>query len=802
MRQRLVRLLGVALVGAALPLIVPAAGTPATAAAAACADPLLEESQPVQDALSDVPDAEVAETNDVSVSTLRDQAEDDAVWLDPCGRLFVVDHVPAPDAAAAEVAQPATAAATPDAFALHSRPGAAKTLYLDFRGRTLTGTAWNSTARPSITLGPYSADADTTTFSTSERATIAAVWESVAADYAAFDVDVTTQDPTDAALVRSSASDTRYGMRVLVAGDSSGMQADCRCGGVAYIDVFGETGSRYQPALVFSEALASAKSIAEAASHEAGHTFGLFHDGDATADYHQGSRPWAPIMGVGYSQPVTQWSKGEYAGATNQQDDTAIIAAKLGVVADDYPGTTSLAAATPLTSGATGLVTGPADADSFAVAATGAVTVTARPATTWSDLDVQLTVTDESGHVTQTVNPVTTRTSAAVAQGLDAAVTLSPGRHVVTVRGGSGPTYSAYGSIGRYAVTVAGAVDPDPLVGATAVPPAVIGRAYDAALVSGGTPPYTWSGTPDVPGLSFGADGHLRGTPTAVMAAALATPTVQDADGRALRLTGWSTFTVETALTLPAQTLPAATAGSAYEHVLDASGSPDGYRWSATGLPAGLTLSTSGRLIGTPARAGTSTPTVTVASAHQRQSVRLTLVVRPGAPAVATTGLPRAVAGSSYRTRLAATGGTGTYRWTQRGLPAGLRLTSGGLVLGTPRTSGTAHVTLTVASGTSTAHRTLVLAVARPVAVATRTVGRAAVDRPYRSVVRTAGGLPTYAWKASGLPRGVRIVHSGDGTKAVLKGTPRTTGTFRVKVRVVDATGRTASRTLVLRVAR
>jgi hypothetical protein len=43
----------------------------------------------------------------------------------------------------------------------------------------------------------------------------------------------------------------------------------------------------------------------------------------------QGTNGWAPIMGLGYYQPLTQWSKGEYQGADNLQDDVAIIASKL-----------------------------------------------------------------------------------------------------------------------------------------------------------------------------------------------------------------------------------------------------------------------------------------------------------------------------------------------------------------------------------------------------------------------------------------------------------------------------------------
>jgi hypothetical protein len=51
------------------------------------------------------------------------------------------------------------------AFNLSSRPTAARKIILDFRGGTVTGTAWNNNY-PNIVMPPYSRDADTGTFST------------------------------------------------------------------------------------------------------------------------------------------------------------------------------------------------------------------------------------------------------------------------------------------------------------------------------------------------------------------------------------------------------------------------------------------------------------------------------------------------------------------------------------------------------------------------------------------------------------------------------------------------------------
>jgi hypothetical protein len=52
------------------------------------------------------------------------------------------------------------------------------------------------------------------------------------------------------------------------------------CGGISYVGVYGMVGGEYYaPSMVFPDALGNdPKNIAEAASHEAGHTFGLHHD--------------------------------------------------------------------------------------------------------------------------------------------------------------------------------------------------------------------------------------------------------------------------------------------------------------------------------------------------------------------------------------------------------------------------------------------------------------------------------------------------------------------------------------------
>ena len=222
-------------------------------------------------------------------------------------------------------------------------------IYLDFDGHTITGTAWNaSKGVDPVNVSAYDTDGDPANFSTAEQDVVHEVWARVAEDYAAFDVDVTTQEPPQEAIDRAARSDEQYGTRVLIDPDTW-YQSGCGCGGVAYIGVYDNAGQHdyYQPALVFTKGVGTgAKNLAEAASHEAGHNVGLGHDGTASVGYYEGHGAWAPIMGVGYYRGISQWSKGEYSGANNTEDDYSVIGSHgLALRSDEAGDTTDAAAA-------------------------------------------------------------------------------------------------------------------------------------------------------------------------------------------------------------------------------------------------------------------------------------------------------------------------------------------------------------------------------------------------------------------------------------------------------------------------
>jgi hypothetical protein len=149
-------------------------------------------------------------------------------------------------------------------------------------------------------------------------------------------------------------------------------------------------------------------------------------------------------------------------------------------------------------------------------------------------------------------------------------------------------------------------------------------------------------------------------------------------------------------------TLHAATVGSKYTQTFTAS--PTGtYTFSETGtLPAGLTLSSAGKLSGTPTAAGSFTFTVTATpTTGTAGSQKYTLAVRLG---ITPTTLPAASAGDSYSQTLTASGGTAPYHFTitSGSLPSGLTLNAtSGALSGTPLASGTFRFTVKATDSTT-----------------------------------------------------------------------------------------------------
>lgn len=507
----------------------------------------------------------VARAHGMTARDLRERlATDDSLWVDTTARLLFVDPAPTAEIDAASHSTLSTATyPLSETFVLNSNPTSQRTIYLDFNGVGGTyggsiGGAWKSgyTGGDGV-AEPYDRDGAVNSFSDAELAEVQDIWRRVAEDYAAFDVNVTTQDPGYSRINRSGSTDQVYGTRVAMTSSAT----SCGCGGVAYVGVFDHTSSHdyYQPAFVYNE---GAKGAAEAASHEAGHNLGLSHDGTTSESYYRGHGDWAPIMGAGYYEPITQWSKGEYANANNTEDDYVVMQNN-GVAArtDDHGAT-----ATPVLVGstATGTVEIASDSDvfTFSLGSAQTVTVSADPAFVSPNLDLRLELRDAAGVAVAADDRLSgPGPTSDQAVGLNASVTasLGAGTYTVHVEGvgahGTSTGYTDYASAGTYLLSVTGdatgPVNNPPTISASATPSSGVAPLTVELAASGSDPDgdpltYTWA---------FSEGGSASGATVShtYSAAGTYTATVTVTDGNG----GSASATVTVQVTPPPLVAPA-----------------------------------------------------------------------------------------------------------------------------------------------------------------------------------------------------------------------------------------------------
>jgi PKD repeat protein len=370
--------------------------------------------------------------------------------IDPTGRLLYVCEGAVADAPTAQNGGTEALLSYPESqtFLLHSKPHASRVIHLDFTGHTTSGTSWKGGA--TFTTPPYSTDS-TAAFSSQELANIQEIWKRVSEDFAPWDVDVTTEEPALDSLRKSSSTDTAYGVRVAIGGSSSDWYG-ANAGGVAYIGSFSWNSDT--PCFVFPAQLSNGwpKYVAEAVSHEVGHTVGLDHDGvSGGTAYYSGHNGWAPIMGVGYYATITQFSKGEYSNPSNTQDDTAIITNYIprspDRAGDDILTAVPLAGASV---SATGIIETRTDADLYRVdTGAGTLSFNVAPAAPDANIDLRIDLYNGSGNL--------------VASGSDSGMGASlsypatGGTYYLAVDGtGNGTAstgYTDYGSLGQFSLT-------------------------------------------------------------------------------------------------------------------------------------------------------------------------------------------------------------------------------------------------------------------------------------------------------------------------------------------------------------
>lgn len=197
---------------------------------------------------------------------------------------------------------------------------------------------------------------------------------------------------------------------------------------------------------------------------------------------------------------------------------------------------------------------------------------------------------------------------------------------------------------------------------------------------------------------------------------------------------------------------------------------------------------------------GDSDPDLIVANYGQQSRLYLDIIMAPG-PNITTSSLSDGTVGSPYSQSLNSVGGTAPISWglaTGSSLPAGLTLSSGGLISGTPTAAGTTYFTVQVTDVNSLGDiRSLSIKVNTALAVNTTALPDGTVGISYSQTITATGGTAPLTWSIiGGLPDGLTL----NSSTGVISGTPATAGTFNFTVQVMDSMGATASNALSITV--
>lgn len=227
--------------------------------------------------------------------------------------------------------------------------------------------------------------------------------------------------------------------------------------------------------------------------------------------------------------------------------------------------------------------------------------------------------------------------------------------------------------------------------------------------------------------------------------------------------------------------------------------------WTATTLPAGLTLASDGTLSGTPTTPGDYKFTVTVHDGDRTASHEFTLSVVEALKITQAT-VPAAEVGVDFSLAPSLSGGRAPHTWSvdaSTPLPEGLTIDAAtGAITGQPTAAGSFPLKLVVTDSLgNTDSVTSTIKVAAPLALNRTALPTAKVGKRYSGRITTTGGVAPRHFVILGgrpglLPAGIRF----NTRTGVLSGVAKKAGTFRLRIQAVDKLGVMSSAGFVIKV--
>lgn len=387
---------------------------------------------------------------------------------------------------------------------------------------------------------------------------------------------------------------------------------------------------------------------------------------------------------------------------------------------------------------------------------------------------------------------------------------------------------------------------PPPLLITNAPPNGTNGTGYSFTMTATGGNSIagrTWSFSGLPTGLSWNAAGDISGTPTVDGTYSV---TITVTDTYTPPNTTSQVFTIVIGTSPLTVTCPywngvfstwefkTGSVGASYSSTLNRSGGIAPYTFSEVShsIPAGLNLDTStGEVYGTPTTAGTAyvvnIKVVDSGAGSARQTYTASCRMRISGTTLSITNSPTATGtvGVAYGPfTMTGTGGSGSgYSWSLSAgsLPPGMNLSAGGVLSGTPSTSGAYPVTIKLVDDIGSIATLNVNFTINPAAgllaiSSTTPLPAAPVDTLYSTGLIGVGGTSPYLWSNAGTYGGGtcsggtctsgNCMYTGGGLPTslslnrctgIISGTPLSApsevGTYTIAVTLKDSTGATSS---------